>query len=329
MIAYSLKALAAGAALALVTGSAMAQTKLDFSTPWPETNFQNVAANRFAEAVKEATGGSVEITVHKGSEIGVSASESLAAVENGIVQMGSVLLFLQAGEEPVLAMDTLPFLIRGQDEMKLFLEAASPLYDEIAERHNQKILYYVPWPSPGVYSREKISSAADMEGVRIRAFNPASFQFLTLLGAAPLEMPWGDVAPALAAGTIDGVATSTSSGVDGKLWDLTAFFSPMQWSTSSDAVTVNLDTWNALSPEEQTKIEELAAKMQDEFWALSAAEDETKGNTLAENGMTIVQPDDSLMTLMGESGRTMWDEFIERVPEAGPVIEAYTKAAGK
>jgi hypothetical protein len=35
------------------------------------------------------------------------------------------------------------------------------------------------------------------------------------------------------------------------------------------------------------------------------------------------------MKLMGDSGRTMWNEFIARVPEAGPVIEAYTKAAGK
>lgn len=329
MTAYSLKALMAGAALAVLAGSAMAESKLDFASPWPETNFQNVAAHKFAEAVKEATDGSVDITIHLGSEIGVKASEALAAVENGTVQMGSVLLFLQAGEEPALAMDTLPFLIRGQAEMKLFLEAASPLYDEIAARHNQKILYYVPWPSPGVYSRAKISSAQEMSGVRIRAFNPASFQFLTLLGAAPLEMPWGDVSPALAAGTIDGVATSTSSGVDSKLWDLTSFFSPMQWSTSTEAVTISLDAWNALSTEEQGKIEELAAGMQDEFWALSAAEDETKGNILAENGMTIVQPDESLMKLMSDSGRTMWNEFVARVPEAGPVIEAYTKAAGK
>jgi TRAP-type C4-dicarboxylate transport system substrate-binding protein len=319
----------AGVALAVLAGSAMAQSKLDFSSPWPETNFQNVAAHKFAEAVKEATAGSVDITIHRGSEIGVSASESLAAVENGTVQMGSVLLFLQAGEEPALAMDTLPFLIRGQEEMKLFLEAASPLYDEIAARHNQKILYYVPWPSPGVYSRVKIDSAQDMAGVRIRAFNPASFQFLTLLGAAPVEWPWGDGAPALAAGTIDGVATSTSSGVDSKLWDLTSFFSPMQWSTSSEAVTINLDVWNGLSAEEQASIEELAAAMQDDFWALSAAEDKTKGDILAENGMTIVEPDESLMKLMGDSGRTMWNEFIARVPEAGPVIEAYTKAAGK
>lgn len=323
------RSLAAASFLALGAAASFAQTTIDFSSPWPENNFSAVSARKFAEAVNTATAGDVAITVHQASEIGVSGAGSMAALEEGVVQMASYLLFLQAGEEPFLAIDTLPFLIRGQDEVKAFLEVAAPKYDEIAARHNQKILYYVPWPSPGVYSRREITSVADMKGARIRAFNPASFQFLTLMGAAPLEMPWGDVASALAAGTIDGVATSTSSGVDGKLWDLTSHFSPMKWSTSTDVVAINLDTWNAISPENQAKIEALAQQMQTEFWALSAGEDDSKGAILAENGLTITEANAELLALMGESGRKMWDEFIARVPEAGPVIEAYTAKVGK
>lgn len=323
------RSLAAASFLALTAGVSLAETKIDFSSPWPENNFSAISARKFADAVNEATAGDVAITVHQASEIGVTGSGSMSAVEDGVVQMASYLLFLQAGEEPLLAIDTLPFLIRGQEEVKAFLEVAAPAYEKIAERHNQKFLYYVPWPSPGVYSRKEITSVEDMKGARIRAFNPASFQFLSLMGAAPLEMPWGDVASALAAGTIDGVATSTSSGVDGKLWDLTTHFSPMKWSTSTDVVAINLDTWNEISPENQAKIEALAAEMQAEFWALSAAEDDTKGAILAENGLKITEANEGLLKLMAESGRTMWDEFVARVPEAGPIIEAYTAKVGK
>ena len=323
------RSLMAVSVLALSASASLAQTAVDFSSPWPENNFSAIAARKFAEAVNTATAGDVAVTVHQASEIGVTGSGSMSAVEEGVVQMASYLLFLQAGDEPFLAIDTLPFLIRGQDEMKAFLEVAAPTYEEIAARNNQKILYYVPWPSPGVYSRREITSVEDMKGARIRAFNPASFQFLSLMGAAPLEMPWGDVASALAAGTIDGVATSTSSGVDGKLWDLTTHFSPMKWSTSTDVVAINLDTWNEISPENQAKIEAIAKDMQSEFWALSAGEDAEKGAILAENGLTITEANEGLLALMGESGRTMWDEFVARVPEAGPVIEAYTAKVGK
>lgn len=318
-----------GTVVALYGGAALADTQWDFSTPWPDTNFQAKAARQFAEAVSTATDGSVTINVLNAGEIGVSGSQSMAAVETGIVQMADYLLFLQAGEEPLLSIDTLPYLIQGQEQMAAFLDVAGPAFDKIAEKHNQKILYYVPWPSPGLYSKVSITSAADLEGQRIRAFNPASFEFLTKLGAAPLQMPWGDVVPALAAGTIDGVATSTSSGVDGKLWDTTSFFNPLQWSTSTDVVTVSLDAWNALSADEQEKIMGVVEQLEPEFWALSAAEDADKSDILAENGMTITEADDTMKATMSGAGHEMWAAFVARVPEAGPIIEAYSEAAGK
>ncbi|PRX08049.1 UNVERIFIED_ORG: TRAP-type C4-dicarboxylate transport system substrate-binding protein [Martelella mediterranea] len=319
-------------ALAVATlsaGTAAAQTTLDFSTPWGENNFQAKAAREFARSVGEATDGNVQINVLNAGEIGVSGSQSMAAVETGIVQMADFLLFQQAGEERLLAIDTLPYLIQGQEEMAAFLEVASPVFDEIAARHNQKILYYVPWPSPGLFSEFEISTPEDLQGRRIRAFNPGSFEFLRRLGAAPLEMPWGDVVPALAAGTIDGVATSTSSGVIGKLWDMTPYFSPLQWSTSTDVVTVNLDAWNALSEDDRAAIEGVAETLVAKFWAQSAAEDAANTEILIENGITVLTPQDSLKAAMYEAGRGMWDTYIGRIPAAEPIIREYAAAVGK
>ncbi|MCY6381686.1 TRAP transporter substrate-binding protein [Hoeflea prorocentri] len=325
------KLAAAGLGLALSTSMAFAETKWDLSTAWPASNFHAKNAMAFADAVREATDGSVDITVHVGGEIGVKITEKMSAVENGIVQMADMLLFLQAGAsgEPLLSMDTLPYLIQGQDEMKAFLEVAGPTFDEIAAKHNQKILYYVPWPSPGVYTKQAVVSADDMSGQRIRAFNAASFEFLDKLGAAPLEMPWGDVAAAAAAGTIDGAATSSSSGVDGKLWQFTSHFNPLNWSTSSDAVTVNLDAWNALSDQEREIIEGLADKMEAEFWAVSAAEDSGKIAILEENGMTVNEADASLKAKMAEAGKAMWADYIAKNPDAQAIIDSYSAKLGK
>lgn len=326
---YMGKLMVAGLGLAVSAGAAMAETKWDLSTAWPATNFHAKNAMAFADAVRKETDGSVDITVHVSGEIGVKITEKLSAVETGIVQMADMLLFLQAGEEPLLSMDTLPYLIQGQEEMKVFLEVAGPKFDEIAANHNQKILYYVPWPSPGVYTKKSIVSADDMSGQRIRAFNAASFEFLKNMGAAPLEMPWGDVAAAAAAGTIDGAATSSSSGVDGKLWQFTSHFNPLNWSTSTDAVTVNLDAWNALTDDERATIESIADRMEAEFWAVSAAEDDGKVAILKENGMTVTAADDSLKAKMAEAGKAMWAAYIEKNADAKPIIDAYSAKLGK
>ncbi|MEP0522173.1 MAG: TRAP transporter substrate-binding protein [Hyphomicrobiales bacterium] len=326
---YMGKLAAAGLGLAVSAGAAMAETKWDLSTAWPATNFHAKNAMAFADAVRKETDGSVDITVHVSGEIGVKITEKLSAVETGIVQMADMLLFLQAGDEPLLSIDTLPYLIQGQDEMKAFLDVAGPKFEEIAANHNQKILYYVPWPSPGVYTKTPIVSADDMAGQRIRAFNAASFEFLKNMGAAPLEMPWGDVAAAAAAGTIDGAATSSSSGVDGKLWQFTSHFNPLNWSTSTDAVTVNLDAWNALTEEERATIEAIADRMEAEFWAVSAAEDDGKVAILKENGMTVTAADASLKAKMAEAGKAMWTAYIEKNADAKPIIDAYSAKLGK
>lgn len=321
--------LAFAAAMALTTGSSLAETKWDLSTAWGANNFHAQNAMKFADAVRDATEGSVDITVHLSGEIGVKITEKLSAVENGIVQMADMLLFLQAGEAPLLGIDTLPYLIQGQDEMKTWLEVAGPAYEEIFAAHNQKVLYYVPWPSPGVYTKDAVVSAEDIKGLRIRSFNATSFEFLEKLGAAPVDLPFGELAAAVAAGTVDGAATSTSTGANSKLYQFTKHFNPLNWSTSPDAVTVNLDAWNALTDDERSAIEGLADKMEAEFWAVSADEDKSKTAVLVENGMTISAADDSLNAKMAEAGKSMWSAFFENVPEAEALVNEYSSKVGK
>lgn len=321
--------LTAGAILALGTTGAMAQTTWDLSTAWGPSNFHVESATAFADAVRDATDGSVDITVRPSSELGVGAGEKLSSVEHGIVQMADMLLFLQAGEAPFLGVDTLPYLIQGQGEMEEWLEVAGPIYDEIFAAHNQKVLYYVPWPSPGIYTKQEVVSAEDIEGLRIRAFNATSFEFLGRLGAAPVELPFGELAAAVAAGTVDGAATSTSTGAESRLYQFTDFFNPLNWSMSPDAVTVNLDAWKALSDDEREAIEEIAEEMEPEFWAMSASEDDSQTQVLIENGITVTGADEGLQTRMAEAGQAMWEDFFDDVPEAQAVVEAYAARVGK
>lgn len=323
------KSITAGAAIALAGTGVWAETKWDLSTAWGANNFHAQSAIAFADAVREETGGSVDITVHLSGEIGVKITEKLSSVENGIIQMADMLLFLQAGEAPFLGVDTLPYLIQGQEEMKVWLDVAGPTYDEIFANHNQKVLYYVPWPSPGIYTKDAVVSADDIAGQRIRAFNATSFDFLERLGAAPVELPFGELAAAVAAGTVDGAATSTSTGANSKLYQFTSHFNPLNWSMSPDAVTVNLDAWNALTDEERATIEGIADRMEAEFWAVSAAEDSSQTQVLVDNGMAISEADDSLTAKMAEAGKAMWAEFFAKVPEAQAVVEAYAAEVGK
>ncbi len=318
------------ASLGITLGSAVAaQTAWDMSVVWPEGNFHTKNAMTFAEQVAEATDGDVQITVHSGGALGIKGPEGMAAVRDGLVPIADILMSQQVGENPALGVETLPYLAPTLPDLALLHKFYRPMVEDIAEGMNQKLLYMTPWPGQAVYSPNKIETIEDLKGLTIRVVDANGDAFFNALGAAPLQMPWGEVVPSLAAGTIKGVTTSSSSGVDGAFWEFMDNMSTFNWQASSNIVTVNLDAWNALDVEDQEAIEAVAASLEGDFWLNSANEDAAKIATLKENGMTVSAPSKELQAALIEAARPLWDEFKERVPEAAPVIDNYLAVRGE
>lgn len=319
-------AFAAACALGLGASTALAETAWDMSVVWPEGNFHTQNALAFAEAVKEATEGEVVITVHSGGALGIKGPEGMAAVRDGLVPIADILLNQQVGEAPILGIETLPYLAPTMPDLALLHKFYRPKLEEVAESMNQKLLYLVPWPGQAVFAPNPINSLDDIKGLTIRVVDANGSSFFEALGATPVQMPWGEVVPSLAAGTIKGVTTSSSSGVDGAFWEFTKHMSTFNWQASSNAVMVNLDAWNALEPETRAAIEATAARMEGQFWLNSKAEDAKKLAILQEHGIEITQPSPELRAALLEKAKPLWDDFKARVPDAAPYVDAYLTA---
>ena len=86
------------------------------------------------------------------------------------------------------------------------------------------------------------------------------------------------------------MSTSAVSGVDGKFWEFLKYVYPTNHVWSSQIVTVNIDAWKKLKPEQQKAIEEhRAKKLEPEFWAASLKADNDSLNRLKEGGMEVVR----------------------------------------
>lgn len=317
---------AAACAVSISASAAWSETSWDMSIVWPEGNFHTQNALAFAEAVKEVTDGEVVITVHSGGALGIKGPEGMAAVRDGLVPIAEILLSQQVGENPLLGIETLPFLAPTMAELALLHKFFRPKLDEVAAEMNQKILYMVPWPGQAVYAPRPINSVEDIQGLTIRVVDSNGNDFFGALGAVPTQMPWGEVVPSLAAGTIKGVTTSSSSGVDGAFWEFTQYMSTFNWQASSNMMSVNLDAWNELPLEMRDKIEETAAVMEGQFWLNSHAENDTKLALLQENGIEISAPSPEFAQAMREIALPLWEAFKIRVPDAAPIMDAYLQA---
>ena len=318
----------AGAATMLAAGHlstrAMAATaSWDLSTVWPDGNFHTHNAMAFADAVKKQTEGAVNITVKAGGQLGFKGPEHLRAVRDGLVPLADVLNIQQVGDEPFMGVESIPFLAVSMDELKVLHKYVRPEYDKIAARNNQKILYIVPWPTQYLHLKVKVASVEGLKNIKIRVPDKNAVDMLNAVGMAPVMIPWGETIPALASGAVAGVSTSAVSGVDGKFWEFMKYIYPTNHVWSSQMVTVNLDSWKALSADQQKLVADIAAKMEPDFWANSLKADVDSLNRLKEGGMEVVPVSDTMMTDIRARTAPLLEAFLKRVPAADKPVRAY------
>jgi len=302
---------------------AAAQIKWDLSTVWPDGNFHTQNAKRFADEVKAATNGAVEIAVKSGGQLGFKGPEHMRAVRDGLVPMADILLSQQVGDEPLLGIETVPFLMSDESERKVLHKHFRPLIEKTFDKYNQIVLYIVPWPTQYFHLKVKADNLEGLKGIKVRVPDREVHALLTMLGMSPVLIPWGEVVPALSSGAVHGVTTSATSGVDGKFWEFLKYFYRTNHGASSQAVTVNKAAWAKLTPDQQKAVLDVARRLEPEFWAVSAKNDADSAARLTAGGMEMITVPPAMMAEMRAKARPMIDEFIKKAPAAEAPLKAY------
>jgi len=318
-------------AIAGFSAPAMSATTWDLPLAWPDGNFHVENAKRFAAEVGKATDGEVVINIHPGGSLGFKGPEMLRSVRDGLIPIGDVLLNQQVGEAPLLGLEATPYLANGHADLQTFHRYWRPEVEAlVGSRFNQKVLYMVPWPRQYVYTKVEIKRIEDLGGIKIRTYNKTTTGMFNRVGMTAVQLPWGEVVPSLAAGTIDAVTTSASSGVDGKFWEFLSYMYPTNHVWSSNAVTVNLDSWNALSAGQRQTIEALAQRLEADFWEVSKQEDTKKVEILNSRGVKTGTVTPDMMAAMQQQTAPMLDELLASIGDPAPrIINDYKKALGR
>lgn len=314
------------AAAALLLSSAlpsMAEMQINLSDVLPEGNFMVKNAIRFADTVKEATKGEVVISVKPGGSLGFKGPDQLTAVRDGLVEMADINISQQVGVNPLFGAEGIPFLVSSMAELKKYHEIIRPVFEKIAEQNNQKILYMVPSPAQYVYLKAAVDNIDGFKGIPVRGADKNTVDVVNALGMAGVAMPWGELIPALASGRVAGVATSATSGVDGKFWEFLEYIYPTNHTWGSNMVTINLDTWNKIPADQQAAIEKAASDLEPEFWGVSRQGDLDSIKTMSDQGMKLVDISPEMRATMVERAEALQKAFLERVPDAAPLVEQY------
>ena len=320
-----LKQIALGLAVTLAATGVFAQTKWDLPAAYPASNFHTENLEQFAKDVDKLSGGKLKITVHANASL-YKAPEIKRAVQQGQAQVGEILLVNFENENPLYGLDGVPFLATGYgDAMKLY-KAQKPALEKLLASQGMRLLYTVPWPPQGIYTNRTLNSAADMKGLKWRAYSPATAKIAELVGAQPVTVQASEVSQALATGVVDSYMSSGSTGYDSKTYEqIKNWYNTQAW-LPKNAVIMNVAAFNALDKPTQDALLKAAAEAETRGWKLSEEKNHWYVDQLKAHGMKILQPPAQLMTDMKKIGDVMLKEWEAKAgPDGKAVVDAYRK----
>jgi len=313
------------AAALLLASQSFAQVKWDLPAAYPASNFHTENLVQFANDVDKATGGKLKIQVHANASL-FKAPEIKRAVQQGQAQIGEILLVNYQNEWQLFGADGLPFLADSYDSAMKFYQVQKPILEKKFNEQGMSLLYAVAWPPQGIYVKKPINSAADLKGVKWRAYSPATARIAELVGAQPVTVQAAELSQAMATGVIESYMSSGSTGFDTKTYEHIKYWYDTQAWLPKNAVIVNKAAFDALDASTKQAVLKAAADAETRGWTASKRVNTESLEKLKANGMNIVAPSAQLKADMKKVGDVMLKEWLEKAgPEGKALVDNFRK----
>ncbi|MEQ1776142.1 MAG: TRAP transporter substrate-binding protein [Burkholderiales bacterium] len=299
--------------------AAHAQTKWDMPTPYSDGEFHTVNVKLFAADVRKATNNQLDINVHSNGSL-IKHPDMLRAVSTGQVNLVEILLGQFGNEDLVFAADNVPFVAVGYDAAWKFYQAQKPLLEKKMLARGVRVLYSVPWPGQGIYTKNVLKSVADLKGVKFRTYSPQTARLAELLGASPTVIQVPEIAQAFATGTVHAMITSSATGTSTKAWEFVKNYYLTNAFHPKNMVAVNERAFQRLPDAQKKALLESAAAAEKRGWELSKQREQSANKGLADNGMTIHTPDAAMRAAFTKVGETILAEWQKSAGADGEAI---------
>jgi TRAP-type C4-dicarboxylate transport system substrate-binding protein len=314
-----MKTLAAVLMLVLAS-AASAETTLTLASSWNRQQNFTALFMRYVDAVNAAGKGVVQIDFRGGPEV-IPQRQLLYALRRGVIDLAFGAITYYRGVLPegdaIFASTITPMEARASGA----LDALQPYWRQRINAH------LIGWMQSGVGVNIYLTQAPrfrddglpDLSGLKIRT-SPSNREILTRLGGRAVQIAVKEIYTALQRGTVDGLAFTTTGMPDLGVDRFIHYRIDPAFLQLAICLQINLDTWNALSPEarrileEQAVIYERASRV--DFFALQ----EREVLLLERQGLQAVAVAD------GDAYRTLahdvvWERLARRAPASARLLQ--------
>lgn len=239
--------------------------------------------------------------------------EIFGAVSEGKLAMGEVIMTSLTKDMPVAGADSVPFVVRSYADAKRLWRYQRPLIEKRFAAAGVRCLMAVPWPPQGLYTNKAVSRASDLQGTKMRTYNPTTVRIAELLGATAVDVPMVQVRQALGEGRIDCMITSAVTGVENQVWGQVKNYYEINAWFPKNATFVNAKAFDALPAHIQSAFLGAAAQAEDRGWAESEKVAVESVEELRKRGIKIERVSSEFLADIKRMGERFSLEWIKQV----------------
>jgi TRAP-type C4-dicarboxylate transport system substrate-binding protein len=282
---------------------------------------------RLIDNVKKQTNGELEINLHLGGSLPIKATDITAAVGDNVVQLGDD--GFATGTIPITAIMRLPMLLQSDQDLAKAMAILRPHLDDAYGKRGIVVLGQYAYPFQVIWGKKKITSLADIKGLKLRVTSVEQGEFVRRFGGVSLPLGSPDVAAALDRGVVEGVFTASSGG--GLTWhDLLKYRYGFPTSYVNSTIVVNREAFEKLPPATQKILRDSGADSA--TWAsaeMQRVEDEVTAQ-FGKEGMILTAATPEEIKEATEKLRPYWDEWATKhSAEAVAILKEIRTAVGR
>lgn len=307
--------------LALATGPAWAATELKFSTINPENHVMAVAHKWWGDEITKRTNGQIRVRYFWADSL-VKGVDMITGTGGGLTDVGVSTVGYYPGMLPLSTVMELPYVTERVDAAVHAMNEAYNTFDPLRqefERHNVKLLTFVPAPAGIIGTKTPVRKIEDLKGLKLRGFGVINIA-LEKLGATGVAIPISELYIALQRGVVDGWSgTHAESATALKFYEVTKYMTnPRMGNFAAVHMIMNKDVWNRLSPDHRKVVEEVTAKYIEKGTEDFLANNQKIVETLKTHGAQFyhlpASETEKLRTILLPS---LWNEFVAKVDARG------------
>lgn len=280
-------------------------------------------ANRFANTVRERSGGRINARVFPAAQLG-QEREAYDLLNSGAIDVSFTSTGIMDKVYQPIEVTSLPFIFRdwGHARRAFAGEFGQTLTTNLRNASNTEVLAYFGLGFRDMLFRgDPVAAVPGMTGVRMRS--PESFVFIRmfeLLGARPTPVTWGEVYMAMQTGVAAGLESPPALALDMKFNEVTRSLVQTRHMFAAMAINMNKARFARYSPAEQAMIRQAAVEAG--TWAedtLAIPAEQSAYQTLQQRGVRVVEATNP--QAWSEAVRPLWGEIRARSADAGRLID--------